>query len=67
MSLKFREPMYSKGPSNLVVLFPTIIFQKMDWREINGDGTGLRNSDVSYSLHFKWFKMQFSIGLNYKK
>jgi hypothetical protein len=65
--IKFREPMYSKGPDDLVILLPSITYQKMDWRKIMEDGKGLKDVDVSYSLHFKWFKMQYSIGLNYKK
>lgn len=66
MSIKLRKPMYSKGPNDIMVLLPTIIYQVLDWRKTSEDGKGLKNMDISYSLHFKWFKMQFSVGLNYK-
>jgi len=44
-----------------------MIFQKMDWRLITGNEGGLRYTTVSYTLHLKWFKMQFSISCDYKK
>jgi hypothetical protein len=65
--IKLRKPMYSKGPSDLVVIIPTIIFQKLDWRYVMGNEEGMKNATISYVLHFKWFKMQFSIGFDYKK
>jgi len=65
--IKLRKPNYSKGPGDLFVIIPTILLQKMDWRTVMDNEGGLKNATISYTLHFRWIKMQFSIGFDYKK
>lgn len=66
MSIKLRKPSYRKGSTETIFLLPTISYQMMDWRKTSEDGKGLKHADISYALHFKWFRMQFSISLDYK-
>lgn len=65
--IKLRKPTYSKGPSDLVVIIPTIIFQKLDWRLIMENEGGINSATITYTIHLRWFKMQLAICLNYKK